>query len=136
MGAGKPFLPTAAPPPPLAALRPSFSEYGLGWRLRDYRGRKLVSHTGGLAGMTSQITLVPAQRLGIVILTNGESDLMAALTYRLLDGFFGGGARPTDWIAAFTEAARLDRARADSILAAGRVAPGSLSQASPPLRKY
>src|SRR2546430_8629716 len=45
--------------------------------------------------------------------------ILAALTYRLLDGFFGGGARPTDWIAAFTEAARLDRARADSILAAG-----------------
>src|SRR3989475_4568319 len=136
MWAGQTILPIADPPPPLAALRPSFSEYGLGWRLRDYRGRKLVSHTGGLAGMTSQITLVPAQRLGIVILTNGESDLMAALTYRLLDGFFGGGARPTDWIAGFTEAARLDRARADSILAAGRVARDSLSKPSLPLEKY
>ena len=136
MWAGQTILPIADPPPPLAALRPSFSEYGLGWRLRDYRGRKLVSHTGGLAGMTSQITLVPAERLGIVILTNGESDLMAALTYRLLDGFFGGGARPTDWIAGFTEAARLDRARADSILAAGRVARDSLSKPSLPLEKY
>ena len=136
MWAGQTILPIADPPPPLAALRPSFSEYGLGWRLRDYRGRKLVSHTGGLAGMTSQITLVPAERLGIVILTNGESDLMAALTYRLLDGFFGGGARPTDWIAAFTEAARLDRARADSILAAGRIARDSLSKPSLPLEKY
>src|SRR5438552_5334182 len=64
MWAGQTILPIADPPPPLAALRPSFSEYGLGWRLRDYRGRKLVSHTGGLAGMTSQITLVPAERLG------------------------------------------------------------------------
>src|SRR5437870_11228237 len=85
MWAGQTILPIGDPPPPLAALRPSFSEYGLGWRLRDYQGRKLVSHTGGLAGMTSQITLVPAEKLGIVVLTNSESDLMAALTYRLLD---------------------------------------------------
>src|SRR5207247_177229 len=75
MWAGQTILPIADPPPPLAALRPSFSEYGLGWRLRDYRGRKLVSHTGGLAGMTSQITLVPAERLGLVVLTHGEPDL-------------------------------------------------------------
>jgi len=134
MWAGQTILPIADPPPPLAALRPNFSHYGLGWRLRDYRGRKLVSHTGGLAGMTSQITLVPAERLGIVVLTNGESDLMAALTYRLLDGFLG--LRPTDWVAAFVAAARLDRARADSILAAGRVARDSLSKASLPLERY
>src|SRR3989475_5928398 len=55
--------------------------------------------------------------------------------FRLLDGFFGGGARPTDWIAAFTEAARLDRARADSILTAGRGARGSLSKHSLSLAK-
>jgi CubicO group peptidase (beta-lactamase class C family) len=136
MWAGQTILPIADPPPPLAVLRPNFAEYGLGWRLRDYRGRKVVSHTGGLAGMTSQITLVPAERLGIVILTNGESDLMAALSYRLLDGFFGGKPPPTDWVAAFAEAARLDRVRADSILAAGRRSRDSLSRPSLPVEKY
>src|SRR5205085_11678689 len=81
MFSGQTLLPIAAPDPPLAALRPDFAEYGLGWRLRDSRGRKIVTHTGGLAGMSSQITLVPAENLGIVILTNSESDLMAALSY-------------------------------------------------------
>ncbi len=134
MWAGQTILPIADPPPPLAALRPNFSQYGLGWRLRDYQGRKLVTHTGGLAGMTSQVTLVPAERLGIVILTNGESDLMAALTYRLLDIFFK--VRPTDWVSAYIAAARLDRLHADSILAAGRAGRDSLSQPSLPLGRY
>ena len=134
MWSGQTILPIADPPPPLAALRANFAEYGLGWRLRDYRGRKTVSHTGGLAGMTSQITLVPAERLGIVVLTNGESNLMTALTYRLLDAFVG--ARPTDWVAAYVQAAQLDRARADSILGAARAARDSLSRPSLPLERY
>src|SRR5207247_9492136 len=74
MWSGQTILPIPDPPSPLAALRPNFAEYGLGWRLRDYQGRKVVSAPGRLAGMTSQITLVPAERLGIVVLTNGESD--------------------------------------------------------------
>jgi hypothetical protein len=135
MWAGQTVLPIADPQPPLAALRPSFAEYGLGWRLRDYRGRKLATHTGGLAGMSSQITLVPAEKLGIVILTNSESDLMAALSYRLLDDFLGAGPR-TDWVAAFLRAAQLDRAQADSTVRANRAARDSLSRPSLPLERY
>lgn len=134
MWSGQTILPIPDPAPPLAALRPNVAEYALGWRLRDYRGRTLVWHTGGLAGMTSQVTLVPAERLGIVILTNAEADLMAALTYRLLDRFFGG--RPTDWVAAYVRAAALRRARADSTLRAHRSARDSLSRPSLPLARY
>src|SRR2546426_7077765 len=76
MWSGQTILPIADAPPPLAALRANFAEYALGWRVRGYQGRKLVSHTGGLAGMSSQITLVPTEKLGIAILTNSESDLM------------------------------------------------------------
>jgi len=135
MWSGQTILPIADPDPPLAALRPDFAEYGLGWRLRDYRGRKIVTHTGGLAGMSSQITLVPAEKLGIVILTNSESDLMAALSYRLLDEFLDGGPR-TDWVAAFVRAAQLDRAQADSTVRANRAARDSLSKPSLPQERY
>src|SRR5439155_387637 len=114
IAAGQTILPIGDASPPLAALRPAFSEYGLGWFLRDYRGRKLVGHTGGLAGMTSQVILVPSERLGLVVLTNGESSLMTALAYRLLDTFFG--TPPTDWVAAFAQAEQLERAQADSIV--------------------
>src|SRR2546428_3656763 len=61
------------PPPELAALRTNFAGYALGFGLRDYRGWKIVSHTGGLPGFVSRLTLVPDQRLGIAGLTNQES---------------------------------------------------------------
>ena len=135
MWSGQTILPITDPPPPLAVLRPNFAEYALGWRLRDYQGRKIVSHTGGLAGMSSQITLVPAEKFGIVILTNSEADLMAALSYRLLDDFLGGGPR-TDWVAAFQRAAELDRAQADSTVRATRAVRDSLSKPSLPPERY
>jgi CubicO group peptidase (beta-lactamase class C family) len=134
MWAGQTILPIGDPPPPLAALRPGFSEYGLGWFLRDYRGRKLVGHTGGLAGMTSQVMLVPSERLGLVVLTNGESSLMTALAYRLLDTFFG--APPTDWVTAFAQAEQLERVQADSIMRARSSSRDSLVGPSLPLGRY
>ena len=136
MWSGQTILPIDDPPPPLAALRPSFAEYGLGWRLRDYQGRKIVSHTGGLAGMTSQITLVPAEKLGIVILTNSEADLMVPLTYRLLDDLLGAPRPRSDWVAAFMQAQQLARAHADSVLATARAARDSASGPSLALERY
>ena len=72
MWTGQTIQPVSDLPPVLAAYRPNFLLYGLGWDLRDYRGRKLATHTGGLDGMTSRTLLVPEERLGIVVLTNGE----------------------------------------------------------------
>jgi len=136
MWSGQTILPIADPPPPLAALRANFAEYALGWRLRDYQGRKIVSHTGGLAGMSSQITLVPAEKLGLVVLTNSESDLMAALTYRLLDDLFGAPRPRADWVTAFAQAGQIARAQADSTLKATRAGRDSASQPSLPLARY
>jgi CubicO group peptidase (beta-lactamase class C family) len=122
------------PEPALAALRPNFTAYALGWRLRDYRGHKLVHHTGGLAGMTSKTTLVPDQRLGIVMLTNGESSMYDALTYELLDHFFN--APRTDWVAAFQRAALQEQASADSEMATLRRTRDTTSRPSLPLARY
>src|SRR5262249_53026061 len=46
----------------------NFSAYGLGWALRVYEGRFLISHSGGLDGMLSLTVLVPEERLGVVVL--------------------------------------------------------------------
>src|SRR5437879_13285356 len=136
MWSGQTILPISDPPPPLAALRANFAEYALGWRVRDYQGRKLVSHTGGLAGMSSQITLVPPEKLGIVILTNSESDMRAALTYRLLDDLLGAPRPRGDWVAAFAQAGQIARAQADSALKATRAGRDSVSQPSLSLARY
>jgi CubicO group peptidase (beta-lactamase class C family) len=114
-------------PPSLAAYRPNFLLYGLGWDLRDYRGRKLVTHTGGLDGMTSRTLLVPDAKLGIVVLTNGESPLSTALAWRLLDHHLG--APPADWTARLAEYVRVREAEAQE---AERQAAGKRQRNSRP----
>ncbi len=90
------------PAPPLASTKPNFAGYGLGWNLRDYRGRKIVSHTGGLTGMVTLVMLVPSERLGIVVLTNQEEGgAFNAIGYHILDAYLG--APPTDWVAAYRQ---------------------------------
>lgn len=95
MWTGVTILPIGDAPAALAALQPNFSEYGLGWFIRDYRGHKVLTHTGGLAGMVSRTLLVPDERLGIVILTNAETSINTALVWRALDIMLG--APRTDW---------------------------------------
>lgn len=69
--------------------RTHFNGYGLGWSLRDYHGRMMVGHTGGYDGMISAVTLIPEEKLGIVVLTNGMKSPYMAATYQTLDAFLG-----------------------------------------------
>jgi len=50
-----------------------FRGYGMGWFLEDYRGRKIMNHSGGLDGMLSYTVLCPEENFGFVVLTNNES---------------------------------------------------------------
>ncbi|MTV53405.1 serine hydrolase [Massilia buxea] len=85
------------PKPALAATRANFNSYGLGFYVRDYRGRKLVMHGGALQGFYSRIVMLPDEKLGVAIFTNAEnSGSMAALQWRILDHYLG--VAPTDWV--------------------------------------
>jgi CubicO group peptidase (beta-lactamase class C family) len=129
------ILPIPELPDALAALAPRFSSYGLGFGLRDYHGRKLVTHTGGLSGMVSRVALVPEEGLGVVVLTNQESSGgRDAVAYRLLDAYLGLPA--TDWVPRFKEAARLEEERARAAEAAHRAARATGSRPSLPLARY
>lgn len=86
-------------PAELSALAPNFQAYALGWSLRDYRGRRLVAHTGGVDGMRAIAAMIPDERLGVVVLANQEEPLPTAVCYGILDTYLGG--RQVDWIAAF-----------------------------------
>jgi CubicO group peptidase (beta-lactamase class C family) len=88
---------------PLAALRPKFSAYALGWGIRDYHGRKLVGHSGGVSGFVTRVLLVPEENLGMVILTNAEDGgAFESIVYHVLDSNFG--LPPTEWTTAFKAA--------------------------------
>ena len=134
MWSGQTILPIQPLPGVLNGLTPNFAMYGLGWDLRDYRGYKTVSHSGGLAGMTSHTELVPSEKLGIVVLTNMESTLSDAICQRVVDAYIG--APPTDWAAAL---AAYERHR-DSVGRAEEHAQSAAraadSKPSLPLAKY
>jgi len=67
-----------------------FRSYGLGFGLSDVKGYKQVSHTGGLAGMVTQITMIPELNLGIIVLTNQqEGGAFSAVTNQIKDSYFG-----------------------------------------------
>ena len=67
-----------------------FRAYGLGWFMQDVKGYKEIWHTGGLAGMVTEITLIPEIKLGIIVLTNQESGAaFQCVTDQILDGYLG-----------------------------------------------
>ena len=91
------------------AQRMNFRGYALGFNVNDYRGRKLVSHTGGLTGYVSRLVMVPELELGIAVLTNQESgEAYNSIIYAVLDQAMG--AAPTDWVSAYLKVR--DRGRA------------------------
>ncbi len=93
-------IPVRPPPPGLEPLRPRFNGYGLGFFVRDYRGRRIVTHTGSLPGYVSRLTLVPDLRLGVVVLTNAEAgEAFETITQHVLDHYLGAPA--FDWLTAF-----------------------------------
>jgi len=72
----------------LPSLTPNFSTYCLGWNSRDYKGLKLVSHTGGLWGSVSQVILAPQIGFGVVVLTNQEiGHVFDVICYTILNHF-------------------------------------------------
>ena len=42
----------------------------MGWAFQDYEGREIIMHTGGVNGFVTSVTLMPEEKLGIVVLTN------------------------------------------------------------------
>lgn len=127
-------IPIGQGAPELRELRPNFNGYGLGLGVRDYRGRKLLTHTGGLPGYVSKVAMIPEARLGIAILTNQESTAaFEAIASHVLDTYLGAPA--VDWIAAWQAIEKRNRAaNAAATPAASARAAGSTP--SLPLDRY
>jgi CubicO group peptidase (beta-lactamase class C family) len=129
------ILPTGDPPPQLAALKANFADYALGWGLHDYRGRKLIGHTGGVAGFVSRVMLAPDENLGVVILTNAEEDgAFDAILYHVIDYYLQAPA--TDWIAAFKTVKDKQEKDAAEVMAKAEGSRDANSKPSLPLEKY
>jgi CubicO group peptidase (beta-lactamase class C family) len=91
-----------------------FAGYGLGWGLSDVKGYKQVGHTGGLAGIVTQVTLIPELKLGIIVFTNQQSgEAFNAITNTIKDSYFG--IKGVDRIKQYHEASMRNMANAKKI---------------------
>jgi len=128
-------MPFGDPPPELAPLKANFNGYALGLRLRDYRGLKVVSHTGGLAGYVSQVYLIPERNLGIAVLTNQEVEqAFAAVTMFVADYYIE--APKTDWTVAYLKVQAKMAAQTVETLKKASAARDTNSKPSLALEKY
>jgi CubicO group peptidase (beta-lactamase class C family) len=132
------ITPMPIPPPAvpeLAPAQPNFRGYGEGWFVGDYRGRKLVWHTGGWPGMVSRITLLPEQKLGVVVLTSAElSGAFNAVALRALDAYLD--VPKTNWAAAYAAARAKQEGDADASWRKHLVARDAGAKPSLPLAGY
>jgi CubicO group peptidase (beta-lactamase class C family) len=128
-------IPISDPPPELPALKANFQGYALGFGIRDYRGHKMMLHTGGLPGYVSRLAMIPDLNLGVVVLTNQESgEAFDSIAFHILDHYLGAPA--FDWIDGFERvAARREAtdAAAERDAAASR---DTSSRPSLPLARY
>jgi hypothetical protein len=96
-------------------LMPSvhFRGYGLGWGLSDYRGRKVAQHAGGIDGNLSWMLVMPEEKLGIMVLTNGDNHMVGpSLLYYVIDNLLTGTS--IDWSTISLARAQRDRTAAEA----------------------
>jgi CubicO group peptidase (beta-lactamase class C family) len=128
-------IPISAAPASLNHLRPNLSGYALGLFVRDYRGRYLLQHTGGLPGYLSKVAMIPELRLGVAVLTNQESSAaFDAIAYRVLDHYLG--AKAPDYPAIYQRQLETNRAEQRRGERKASTSRDSTSGPSLPLAKY
>ena len=72
--------------------------YGLALSVSSYRGRKLVQHGGGIDGFISQMSWMPKERTGVMVLTNmsGNNPVPNIVTRNVFDRLLG--LDQIDWV--------------------------------------
>jgi len=72
--------------------------YGLGWRIYDYAGRRLLYHGGAVQGYRSAMAILPERELGVVLLWNSSSALPSGLLPTILDRALDLPPPPQRWL--------------------------------------
>ncbi|WP_076413598.1 serine hydrolase [Shewanella sp. UCD-KL12] len=55
------------------------AHYGKGWRVYDFEGEELIYHAGWVAGYVAEVAYSPRLQVGMAMLLNGESRVIAKL---------------------------------------------------------
>ncbi|WEK42906.1 MAG: serine hydrolase [Candidatus Sphingomonas colombiensis] len=127
-------MPIASEPAPLKPTQPNFMNYALGWMVSDYRGARIVQHSGAVFGFQTIIALIPEKNVGFAIEINSEDgEILRGLMYELLDHYLGQPAN--DWPVKFAE---VKRQRVTAGLAAFKAKTSKPAKSGPslPLSAY
>ena len=63
--------------------------YGLGWRVYDYAGNRMVFHGGAVQGYRGVIAMLPGRDLGVAMMWNGESSVPSGMVPTIIDAALG-----------------------------------------------
>jgi CubicO group peptidase (beta-lactamase class C family) len=103
---------------PIKTLGPynsHFATYGLGFGLRDVKGYKQVMHTGGLAGIVTQVLMIPEINLGILVFTNQQQGAaFTAISNTIKDGYLD--IHGFDWVKILHDGVAANEANAKQIM--------------------
>lgn len=72
------------------------AQYGLGWALSSYRGRRLITHDGQVNGYQAHVSYLPDVGRGLVILMNSNGLPAQWLGFDVYDQLFG-VSTPAQW---------------------------------------
>lgn len=90
------LMPITPRPTPAAAATPQFLSYALGWEVRDWRGHKIIWHSGAIDGFRAVVVLIPEKNTGFALMINSEDGVATTgVMYDLLDHYLGFPSR--DW---------------------------------------
>jgi CubicO group peptidase (beta-lactamase class C family) len=66
-----------------------YVSYAMGWGVYVYRGHHIIRHSGGIDGFTSNVTVLPKDKIGIVVLTNSSSPASGLIANVAVDRLLG-----------------------------------------------
>ena len=72
------------------------AHYGLGWRVYDYHGHKVIGHRGGVQGYRALVLFDPEKQAGIAMMWNSPHSKPIGLQLEFLDQLYGLPRR--DWL--------------------------------------
>ncbi|MGF7151175.1 CubicO group peptidase (beta-lactamase class C family) [Sphingomonas zeicaulis] len=128
-------MPITPLPDNLKPAQPNYQAYALGWQVQDYRGHRIIQHSGGVFGSITRVVLIPDRDIAFAIMMNSEdSGMILGLYYDLLDHYldqpdYGWTTKWQDWFEA-----RLEDGR--KFLASTRAAPPAKVGPSLPTARY
>lgn len=124
-------------PPYLAEHAGSYlNAYALGWGVSTFHGEPMLSHGGGVWGMTSFLAILPERDLAVFATGNLMSAAPRAVVYQIIEEQLGDSAPGRDWIEIIEALAGDRRSAAEEAVAAAWEARDANSTPTLPPDRY